>query len=67
VEEEERSSNGVIGARLGETNHALYREGGGGNKWGDGMFQIMVELVAVMVEAGVHWLGPFIDSQGQWR
>jgi len=30
---------------------ALYREGERGNEVGDGMFQLMAELIAVMVEA----------------
>jgi hypothetical protein len=51
---------------LGEIDLALYIEGGG-NGGGDGMFQLMAELVAVIVEVGAHPLGPFIGRQGWWR
>ena len=51
---------------LGETDLALYQEGERGNRGGDGMFQLMVELTVVMVEAEAHQLGPFIGRQVQW-
>ena len=51
---------------LGETDLALYKEGGGGNRGGDGMFQLMLELTAVMVEVEAHQLGPFTGRQVQW-
>jgi hypothetical protein len=51
---------------LGEIDLALYREGGG-NGGGDGMFQLMAELIAVIVEVGAHPPGPFIGRQGRWR
>jgi hypothetical protein len=31
------------------------------------MFQLMAELVAVIVEVGAHPPGPFIGRQGRWR
>jgi len=42
---------------LGETDVAPHREGEGENGGGDGMFLLMTELVAVMVEAEAHRLG----------
>ena len=51
---------------LGETDLALYKEGGGGNRGGDGMFQLMLELTAVMVEVEAHRPGLFIGEQGRW-
>ena len=42
---------------LGETDVAPHREGEGENGGGDGMFLLMTELVAVMVEGEAHRLG----------
>jgi hypothetical protein len=39
---------------LGETDLAPHEEGEGENGVGDGMFQLTVELVVVMVEAEAH-------------
>jgi hypothetical protein len=52
---------------LGETNLTLYKEGGGGNRGGDGMFQLMAKLVAVMVEMEAHRPCPFISRRGRLR
>ena len=42
---------------LGLTDLAPYGEGEGENRGGNGMFELMAELVVVMVEVEAHRLG----------
>ena len=53
-EEEEEGSNGIISTRFGVNGPSALRRGRRGEQRGDGMFQLMAELVVVMVEVEAH-------------
>jgi hypothetical protein len=54
----------LVESNFGQTDQALYREGGRRNGGEDGVFRFMAEFrVVVVVEAKTHRPGPFISGQ----